>query len=261
MTAGSARALQLGRQIPGRAGLRGAIAAKEPPIPDAVVDPRSLPVGTSRAVLRLLSGPERPKQESAEAPIRATDELAPLVARCRDGQPAAMRTLLSAVGPSMLQMVRRVMGPTHPDVDDVLQESLIGLLDALPSFRGDSTTRHFACRIATLRALKARRRKSDLLVEPAGRLDEECWGGVDPHDWALASCRRQMLRRLLDDLPSLQAEAMVLHCVAGMTVEEIAVATDSPHETVRSRLRLAKLVLRERAATDPAMGELLDRHW
>jgi len=233
-------------------------AAHQPSILDVAVDPLSVPVGTSRAVLKLLSGPERRAQEGAEAPCRAADDLAPLLARCRGGESAATKTLLSAVGPSMLRMIRRVMGPSHPDVDDVLQESLIGLLDALPSFRGDSTTRHFACRIATLRALTSRRRKSVVLAEPAGQLDEECWGGVDAHDWALASCRRQMLRRLLDELPGAQAEAMVLHCVAGMTVEEIALATDSAHETVRSRLRLAKLALRERAAADPAMGELLE---
>jgi RNA polymerase sigma-70 factor (ECF subfamily) len=181
-----------------------------------------------------------------------------LVARCRRGETAATKTLLSALGPSMLQMIRRVMGPTHPDLDDILQEAFVGLLDALPGFRGDSTTRHFACRIAMLTALKARRRRSGALTEAAAQLDEECWAQADPHDWALASCRRQMVRRLLDELPSLQAEAMVLHCVAGMTVEEIALAAECPPETIRSRLRLAKALLRERAAADPAMGELLE---
>jgi RNA polymerase sigma-70 factor (ECF subfamily) len=171
---------------------------------------------------------------------------------------AAVKTLLSALGPSMLQMVRRVMGPTHPDLDDVLQEAFVGLLDALPSFRGDSTTRHFACRIATLSALKSRRRQPADRAHAGPLVDEECWAEADPHDWALASCRRQILRQLLEELPSPQAEAMVLHCVAGMTVEEIAVASECPPETVRSRLRLAKAVLRERASADPAMGELLE---
>jgi len=158
----------------------------------------------------------------------------------------------------MLQMIRRVLGPAHPDVDDVLQEALIGLLRALPGFRGDSTTRHFACRIATLSALKARRRKVGDPDVTGSYLDEACWDGADPHDWALASCQRQLLRRLLDELPSPQAEAMVLHCVAGLTVEEIAVAAQCPAETIRSRLRLAKAALRERATADPSMGELLE---
>ncbi len=197
-------------------------------------------------------------REGAEAPARRSDDLAPLVARCRRGERGATKTLLATLGPSMLQMVRRVLGPAHPDVDDVLQEALIGLLHALPGFRGDSTTRHFACRIATLSALKARRCRSSALDDREPELDEDCWAGADPHDWALASCRRQILRRLLDELPSPQAEAMVLHCVAGLTVEEIAVTAQCPAETVRSRLRLAKAALRARAAADPSMGELLE---
>ena len=158
----------------------------------------------------------------------------------------------------MLQMIRRVLGPSHSEVEDVLQEALVGLLHALPRFRGDSTTRHFACRIATLSALKARRRRGGAPADPGPDVDEDCWAGADPHDWALASCRRQILRRLLDELPGPQAEAMVLHCVAGLSVEEISVAVQCPPETVRSRLRRAKEALRERVAADPAMGDLLE---
>jgi RNA polymerase sigma factor (sigma-70 family) len=215
-------------------------------------------MGTSEIVLRLISRAQGPTPEGAEASVRRIDDLAPLLALCRRGGTDATRTLLHALGPSMLQMIRRVLGPRHPDVDDVLQEAFIGLLRALPSFRGDSTTRHFACRIATLSALKARRSRARKLEEQGSGLDEECWGQADPHDWVRASSRRQLLRQLLDALPSPQAEAMVLHCVAGMTVEEIAAAVRCPSETIRSRLRLAKAMLRERAAADPAMAELLE---
>lgn len=51
---------------------------------------------------------------------------------------------------------------------------------------------------------------------------------------------------------------MVLHCVAGLTVEEISEAERCPAETVRSRLRLAKAALRERIMADPSMGDLLE---
>lgn len=199
-----------------------------------------------------------PVEQGADARSPQTDDLAPLVARCRGGDTAATKTLLATLGPSMLQMIRRVLGPSHPDVDDVLQESFVGLLRALPGFRGDSTTRHFACRIATLGALKARRRRGSRPADPAPEVDEDCWAGADPHDWALASCRRQILRRLLDELPGPQAEAMVLHCAAGLSVEEISAAVHAPAETVRSRLRRAKAALRERVTADPSLGDLLE---
>jgi len=198
-----------------------------------------------------------PAQEGAEVRSPQADDLAPLVAGCRQGDTVATKTLLATLGPSMLQMIRRVLGPFHPDVDDVLQEAFVGLLRALPGFRGDSTTRHFACRIATLNALKATRR-GRAPADPGPDVDEDCWAGADPHDWALASCRRQILRRLLGELPGPQAEAMVLHCVAGLSVEEISVAVHCPAETVRSRLRRAKAALRERVTADPSMGDLLE---
>ncbi|HEY5282716.1 MAG TPA: RNA polymerase sigma factor [Polyangia bacterium] len=169
-----------------------------------------------------------------------------------------MRTLLTALGPLMLQMIRRVLGASDSDVEDVFQEALMGVVRALPGFRGECSTRHFGCRIATLTALKARKRRQGGIDKSLPRDDEEPWEGVDEHDFALASCRRQILRRLLDELPGAQAEALVLHYIAGLTVEEIAGAVGGPAETVRSRLRLAKTALRERAAADPSMLDLLE---
>jgi len=40
--------------------------------------------------------------------------------------------------------------------------------------------------------------------------DRESWAGVAANGWALASYRRQILRRLLNALPTAQAEALVL---------------------------------------------------
>jgi len=186
------------------------------------------------------------------------DDLAALVAGCCRGEADATATLLTAVGPSMLQMVRRVLGTGDPDVEDVFQEALIALVKALSGFRGECSTRHFGCRVATLTALKARRRKHAGIHEVLSTDDEEPGACADERDWALASCRRQTLRRLLDELPGAQAEALVLHYIAGLTVEEIADATSAAGETVRSRLRLAKAALRERIAADPSMLELLE---
>jgi RNA polymerase sigma-70 factor (ECF subfamily) len=186
------------------------------------------------------------------------DDLAALVAGCRRGDRAATATLLCTLGPSLLQMIRRVLGGGDPDVEDVFQESLMALVKALPTFRGECSTRHFACRVATLTALKARRRKHAGIQEVLATDDEAPGESADPRDWALASGRRQILRRLLDDLPGVQAEAMVLHYIAGLTVEEIAGTLGAAVETVRSRLRLARTALRERIATDPSLLDLLE---
>jgi RNA polymerase sigma factor (sigma-70 family) len=199
----------------------------------------------------------RPSASCAEPPA---DDLLPLLQRSRRGERDAIKTLVVTLGPAMLQMVRRVLGARDPEVEDIFQEAIIGLVRALPAFRADCSTRHFACRIATLTALKARsRRRADrelALVDDDG--DEVAGQWIDERDWALSAHRRDVLRRLLDTLPDTQAEALVLHFVAGLTVEELSTAIRSPVETVRSRLRLAKAALRERIALDPSLSELLE---
>jgi RNA polymerase sigma factor (sigma-70 family) len=227
-------------------------------------DPIDLHGGTGVSVLKLLKGRSSAREATAEWPAREADDLAPLVQRCRRGERDALRTLLITLGPAMLQMVRRVLGAGDPDVEDVFQDATIGLVKALPGFRADCSTRHFGCRIATLTALKARRQRRPerelTWVDVDG--DDSGNGGepvprVDGRDWALAARRRDVLRGLLDELPDAQAEALVLHCVAGLTIDELAATVHAPVETTRSRLRLAKAALRERIALDPSLAELL----
>jgi len=59
-------------------------------------------------------------------------------------------------------------------------------------------------------------------------------------------------------LPVPQAEALVLHSIVGLTVEELASATAVPVETARSRLRLARAALRVRITGDRAALELTE---
>jgi RNA polymerase sigma-70 factor (ECF subfamily) len=211
-------------------------------------------------MLKLINTQPPPRKSTEECPAPAVDDLAPLLQRCQLGERDAVRTLVVTVGPSMLQMVRRVLGSKDPEVEDVFQEATIGLVKALPAFRVECSTRHFACRIATLTALKARNRRR---FHHEWSSTDDCDDGravqaVDEQDWALVAHRRDVLRRLLDEIPEAQAEAMVLHVVAGFTVEELAAATRAPVETARSRLRLAKAALRERIALDPSLSGLLE---
>jgi RNA polymerase sigma factor (sigma-70 family) len=190
-----------------------------------------------------------------------SDELLPLTRAVLAGDAVATGTFLASVLPAMLKVVRRVLGNQHPDVEDVLQEAAVGLLRALPTFRHGCTVLHFACRIAVLTSLAARRRS---------RFEVSLYGTPEPDavDWAAAqgpgptqalasSRRRELLRELLDSLSYVQAEALVLHCVLGHTIDEIARMTEVPANTARSRVRLAKEALRTRVLGDPLFGELL----
>jgi RNA polymerase sigma factor (sigma-70 family) len=192
---------------------------------------------------------------------RATDDmLMPLVRRALKDDSAAISQLVHCIAPRLLRTVRQVMGAGHPDIEDVTQDAVIGFLQALTEFRAESTVLHFAHRIALLTALAARRR----LGTRERRLSPDGYEDIvvqdqrsSPHVDLLASRRRQLMRELLDDLPESIAEAMAAHFVLGLTVDEIAVTSSVPANTVWSRLRLGKATMRKRLRRDPRLAELL----
>ncbi len=57
---------------------------------------------------------------------------------------------------------------------------------------------------------------------------------------------REIFRRLLDELPEAQAEALVLRVVLGHSLEETAAIAGAPENTIRSRIRLAREGLKKR---------------
>jgi RNA polymerase sigma-70 factor (ECF subfamily) len=168
------------------------------------------------------------------------------------GDREATRAVLRMVAPSVLATVRRIIGRNHPDVDDAVQESLLAIVRALPTFRGDAPIASFARQIATRRAIDwlralIRARRLATSLDP---IDEES----SPN---MLERHKQQWRELLGDLPDAQAEALALREVEGYSFDEICRMTGAPLDTVRSRIRLAKASLRQRLERDPAFADLI----
>jgi RNA polymerase sigma-70 factor (ECF subfamily) len=189
------------------------------------------------------------------------DVLADVARAAVSGDRRATRTLLLALGPHLLRVVRRVLGARHPDVDDVAQESAFAVMEAIPRHRGECTIVHFACRVAVLTAMNARRREATQkrlrTRDDAVPVEAYASGSPTPDAELIAQARAEAVRDLLDALPVEQAEVLAMHCVLGYTVREIADTSGTPPETVRSRLRLAKNALRDRVADDPELGKIV----
>jgi RNA polymerase sigma-70 factor (ECF subfamily) len=189
------------------------------------------------------------------------DALAEVAKAAASGDRRAVRTFVLTVTPHLLRVVRRVLGADHADVDDVTQDSAFAVMEALPTHRGECTTLHFACRIAVLTAMKARRRaaaqKRLRAREDTIPIEGYPSGGPAPDAELVARARAEAVRDLLDTLPTEQSEMLAMHFYLGYTVREIATTTRIPHETVRSRLRLAKQALRDRVADDPELGKIV----
>lgn len=191
-----------------------------------------------------------------QAPV--PDALASDVAAAQQGDEAALRRVLDAVGPDVARVTRAILGRDAAERDDVVQESLLHFVKALAGFRGECSARRFARRIAARTAI-AQSRRSRRNAADHESLDERVHAlrALDPELSSLAARRQELLRELLATLPLAQAETLALRVVLGLSLAEVAVETNVPENTVRSRLRLAREALRERIEADPGLLELL----
>jgi RNA polymerase sigma-70 factor (ECF subfamily) len=186
-----------------------------------------------------------------------------LVALAREaaaGDSGAMSKLLRAVAPKLVVIVRAILGSHHPDVDDAVQQTLIGFVQGLPSFRGDCDPTGYGRVIAvrTAVAIRKRSRLRSARTDDSTDADALAAGRPSPGDDASALRRKEALRELLAELPGEQAEALAMRIVLGCSLEEIARECSAPVNTIRSRLRLAKERLKARIENDPALLETLE---
>lgn len=192
--------------------------------------------------------------------VATPDPLEGDVRAALDGDTTAIRRLCTELGPVVLRTLRRLLGSSHPDLEDLLQETLLGVLDGLPTFRSESSIRHFARRVATFRALETLRNsrtRSRKLEELTA--DELHVGTPSSPGTALVARRRErLLHELLASLSESLAETLVLQAVLGHSLTETAEILGIPVNTVRGRLQTAKQALREKILLRPELSELLE---
>jgi RNA polymerase sigma-70 factor (ECF subfamily) len=202
----------------------------------------------------------------------ATDPPAPTVAsrdgldlvavaqRAAAGDDIATRQFLKAVWPMITRVIAGVLGPAHPDLDDVVQQALIALLRAIVLYRGECHPAGYASRIALHIALRARKRSGVERARARVMADMLPPDGTVPSasDEAAKERRRQVLNDLLESLPEEQAHSLALRIVLGWSLDEVALATGAPVNTVRSRVRLAKEALRRRIEANTDLAEDLE---
>ncbi len=142
--------------------------------------------------------------------------------------------------------------PSRADAEEIFQEVWMKAIEARARYepRAKFTTWLYA--IAHNRLVDVWRKKGLVLV-PLDGGDGEDGPAIDPPDdaanepFAQASTREAMARfaAALEKLPPAQREAFLMKEEADMSIAEIAAATGSNEEAVKSRVRYATAKLRE----------------
>jgi RNA polymerase sigma-70 factor (ECF subfamily) len=196
----------------------------------------------------------------APAPIAESDPLPSLVTGAVSGDANATRTLLVTMGRQVRGACRAILGSGHPDLEDTIQECFVGLIRALPAYRFEGAFPHYALRIAVRTALGARRRAQATRAREAPEAapgDEAPAPSSTPSEQVLTAERRELLRGLLDELPEVQAQSLVMRILFDLSIEEIATASGVSVNTVKTRLRLGKDSLRRRITGDSKLATAL----
>lgn len=140
--------------------------------------------------------------------------------------------------------------PRRDWVDEVAQEAWIALHQARERYAPTAGFRTFLYQIARNRLVDLQRRAPPLSDELAPEPESPA------ADARLESQQMNTaLHRAIRALPGEQREALVLQQFSGLSLEEIAVLTEAPIETVKSRLRYAMRKLRDQMSSGMAAQE------
>lgn len=170
-----------------------------------------------------------------------------LVARLREGDPAALALLYDEHASVLHTFARRLVGDADA-AKDLVHEVFVTLPKAIQRYQGAASLRTFLISIAVnharhhVRAAARRRAASERMArEPSG-------ASGSPEQAIMQEHLARALNHALDTLPVEQRVAFVLCEVEERTSREVADIVGVPEATVRTRLFHAKRKLREELA-------------
>jgi RNA polymerase sigma-70 factor (ECF subfamily) len=145
------------------------------------------------------------------------------------------------------------------DAEDILQETFLKAMRALPSFEGRSSLSTWIYRIATneaLMLLRQRKHGNSYLDDVKYDESEEGERELQIIDWCCLPERelisgeaRKFLDKAIESLPDLLKLVFILRDIEGLSIRETAEALNLTDVTVKTRLLRARLFLRDKLST------------
>ncbi len=144
------------------------------------------------------------------------------------------------------------------DVDDLVQQTFLGCLEARERLRGDASFRTFLFAVARKQLLRYREGRYRGHNGPDFQDSRVADLEASPTQMVVDHEEQGLLLRALRRLPVDLQIAVELYYWESLRSADLAVVLDIPHGTVRSRLRRARELLREqvqRLSEDPTLAE------
>ncbi len=180
---------------------------------------------------------------------RRDDPDRPLMARVEARDADALAELYDRHAARLLGLARRVLGDGG-EAEEVLQEVFLFVWKSAGSFdpaRGHALTwLLIVTRSRAIDRLRARRGVSRPEVRSLEDLAEEPASGDDVEARSAGRQWETLCRSAVRELPADQRHALELAYFDGLTHQEIAERTSTPLGTVKTRVRLGLMKLRER---------------
>ncbi|MGA8872104.1 MAG: sigma-70 family RNA polymerase sigma factor [Candidatus Acidiferrales bacterium] len=220
-----------------------------------------------------------PETSSASAPDTTSfsaphivhgDDERELVAQARNGSSAAVEVLVDRYECRVFRLAQNITS-NYQDAEEVVQNAFVKAFQNLSAFRGDSRFYTWLVRIVVNEALvKIRRRRHKEVSIDDPNEDQDYQAPRQLEDWGPSPEQlysREELRRILETtiggLAPAHRVVFQLRDVEGFSAEETARALNLAIATVKTRLRRARLQLRDsldvyfRVPRDPN-GQLRD---
>ena len=163
--------------------------------------------------------------------------------------------LATDLGEQLTAYLTRMTG-NAADADDLLQETLIRIARALPTFEGRSSPKNWAYKIATNVAIdflrKTKKGTFTALVETEVR------SNGDEEDRLVLDEMNDCVREVIDGLPPDYRAALILFNLQGRSVAETAQILDISISAAKVRIHRAKACLKEELSQIRKQGYAFD---
>ena len=161
-----------------------------------------------------------------------------LVVRAKAGDRTALNSLLEIHLGTVYRFVSVKMGAGHPELDDIVQETLMGASASIRALRGETNAQVAGWLLSIARHKVAdhlRIRYSHPQVSLEGATGARIADPARPVDeQVMASQRAEQLREAMRRLTPEQEEVLTLRFVLGCAIDEVAEMTRRPAGAVKS---------------------------